>query len=515
MKVVFRVDAGPKVGSGHIKRCMVLANALSKSGAEIHFISRESIGYFSKEIKALNYSLTLISNNTDNNEEKELSPVALQCDIFETRRAIRDWSDQVDWLIVDNYLLPEIWEKSLNIWVNNICVIDDFIHRKHNCNLLINQSRLETTNNVYNGLVPKSCKTLIGGNYALLDEEYSTKSRITKKRDCSVNRVLVFFGSADRANLTEKILKLIVEALKEASLDNNVIFDIVTTSANNKHRLIQKLCSQYKFFNFHRDLPNLVTLMLKADLVIGGGGSSSWERLCLGLPSFVITLSDNQVEFAKILENEKLITLIGHFDDFDDTQFKGNLTNALNFGVGSMIPENCHNLIDGLGASRCTAILKKETKNINIRNAVFGDKNKFLFLANDVLTRENSFETGIISRETHNEVFKNWLLNFDNVKLFIFENEAGELLGQTRFEYENNCWKIDYTISPSFRGFGYGKLVLKLGIRRLANELGLVCFLAEVKQSNRSSKKIFADLGFNVHTTKKNFIVYSFMTTNK
>ena len=78
MKVVFRVDAGPKVGSGHIKRCMVLANALSKSGAEIHFISGESIGHFSKEIKALNYSLTLISNNTDNNEEKELSPAALQ-----------------------------------------------------------------------------------------------------------------------------------------------------------------------------------------------------------------------------------------------------------------------------------------------------------------------------------------------------------------------------------------------------------------------------------------------------
>ena len=512
MKVVFRVDAGPKVGSGHLKRCLVLANALFKSGARIHFISCEGIGHFSKEIKARNYSLTLLSNKSDSSGEKELQSVALQHDIFETKKAIRDWSDQVDWLIVDNYLLTEVWEKSLNMWVNNVCVIDDFVDRKHNCDLLINQSILESTNNVYDGLVPKSCKMLIGGNYALLDEEYSIKRKLPKKRKFSVKRVLVFFGSADRVNLTEKILKLISESLTEASLDDSIIFDIVTTSANNKHRLIQKLCSQYKFFNFHRDLPNLASLMWKADLVIGGGGSSCWERLCLSLPSFVITLADNQVEFAKMLANEKLITLVGHFNDFNNTEFKRNLTNILNLGVESMIPENCRNLIDGLGANRCTNILTQEIKEINIRYATPNDENKVLLLANDMLTRVNSFCTEVITRETHARIFQNRLLNFDHLKLFIFENKAGELLGQTRFEYENNCWKIDYSVSPLFRGFGYGKLILKLGIRRLASELGLICLLAEVKQSNLSSKKIFVGLGFDVLTAKDDVVVYSFKT---
>ena len=512
MKVVFRVDAGPKVGSGHLKRCLVLADAFFKSGAEIHFICSEGIGHFSDEIKSRNYLLTLISNVPDNKENKNTEISVFEHDINETIRAISNWSYQVDWLIVDSYSLSYAWENSLNIWVNNICVIDDFVNRNHHCDILINQSRLGSTTDLYKGLVPNSCTTLVGEKYVLLDENYSIKSKVPKKRSGSVKRVLVFFGGADSVNLTKKIMLLIIQIVKSGFLENKVVFDVVTTSINRNHDSIRGLCREYQFFNFYIDLPNLISLMWNADLAIGGVGTTSWERLCLSLPSFVITLSDNQVEFAKMLANKNLITLFGHYDNFDEGHFKKSVVKVVNQGVNSLISENYNKFVDGLGAFRCVEAIRRKTKKLIVRYAIASDENKILMLANDKVTRENSFNTEIITSKVHKRVFHNWLSTPGMVKQLIFEDLNGQLVGQVRFEYENGYWRLDYSVSAHFRGVGYGQLILKLAIRRLTSELGLLKLIAEVKNSNKPSKKIFVNLGFDVHTAHKDFLVYRFET---
>lgn len=287
MKVAFRVDASSSIGSGHVMRCLTLADRLCELGAEIYFLCRELPGNMNCHIEAKGYRVCRLDL-----EGKLLGEGwAYLADVEQTKSALGAIGASVDWLVVDHYDIDARWEMLERSYTKKILVIDDLANRRHDCEVLLDQNYYPNMAHRYDKLAPQNCHKLLGPAHALLRPEFLEARK--KMRPChgKVERILIFFGGSDPTNETEKTLLV----LRRLNLPN-ISLDVVVGSAN-PHRLqIEKLCSEMPNTFFHCQILNMAELMVKADLAIGAGGASTWERCFLGLPALTVIVADNQAE---------------------------------------------------------------------------------------------------------------------------------------------------------------------------------------------------------------------------
>ncbi|MBP2655030.1 MAG: pseudaminic acid biosynthesis-associated protein PseG [Firmicutes bacterium] len=283
MKVVFRCDASMRLGMGHLMRCLTLATVLFRAGATISFVCRKSAVDLTARLRSRGFEVALIGNE----DTDEIVPVSE--DARETAAILADFQ-QVDWLVVDHYALGADWELVQRKYARNIMVIDDLANRRHDCDILLDQNLFADANMRYQGLLPDGCRPLLGPHYALLRQEfmeYRNNSRI----NTSKKRLFVSFGGGDFTNETAKVLN----AIRDADFTELVV-DVVIGAANLNYDKIAELCASISNVKLYREVDNMAELMAAADFCIGGGGSTTWERCCIGLPSIVITVALNQIE---------------------------------------------------------------------------------------------------------------------------------------------------------------------------------------------------------------------------
>ncbi|WP_432748548.1 UDP-2,4-diacetamido-2,4,6-trideoxy-beta-L-altropyranose hydrolase [Pectinatus frisingensis] len=312
MTIVFRVDSSTQIGSGHLMRCLTLAGQLQKKkNAEIIFICRNLEGNLSNLVKTHGYKLILLPAvdifvSKLDGYAKWLT-VPQDYDAYETVQQLKDLSP-VDYIVVDSYAIDKKWEIQIRSYVNKIMVIDDLANRKHDCDILLDQNFYLDKDIRYIGMVPQKCKMLLGPRYALLrDEFYQVKNRM-RIRDGSIKNILIFFGGSDLTNETMKALRAV------ALLKNNCITVNVITGKNNSHNdEIEKYCAQYDNIHYYCQVDNMAEFMNKADLAIGAGGTTTWERCFLGLPAIVIAVAENQVKICEDCAREGFIIYLGYY----------------------------------------------------------------------------------------------------------------------------------------------------------------------------------------------------------
>jgi UDP-2,4-diacetamido-2,4,6-trideoxy-beta-L-altropyranose hydrolase len=295
MNVVFRVDSSVTIGTGHVMRCLTLAKQLKQMNANVSFICRELEGDLINFIKDNEFTVYILSkamiSEADNNAIFKWYKENWQQDVRETQYLFETHIHSVDFLIVDHYGLDKKWEASLKPFTKKLMVIDDLANRKHVCDFLLDQNLYLNYQDRYKNLVPPECKQLLGPNYVLLREEFIEASRQKRIRN-EIHNILVFFGGTDPTNETVKAL----DAL--ALLDNNIKINVVVGSSNTRKDQIREYCDRYPNFFFHCQVSNMAELMNEADLAIGAGGTTTWERCYLGLPSITIIVADNQIELT-------------------------------------------------------------------------------------------------------------------------------------------------------------------------------------------------------------------------
>ena len=191
-----------------------------------------------------------------------------------------------------------------------IMVIDDLADRRHDCDLLLEQNYGSSALR-YRDLVPESCLQFYGPDYALLKPTYSNHRAQLPTRDDKVRSVLIYFGGGtDSKNLTGMaVWEFQAKMLKYIKL-------VVVVGAAYVHiASLKKQLEERGNATVHQQLPDLAKLMLKADFAIGAGGVTTWERCCLGLPSMVISIADNQRPASRALAADNIIQYLGHVDD--------------------------------------------------------------------------------------------------------------------------------------------------------------------------------------------------------
>ncbi len=501
MKVLFRTDASLQIGSGHIMRCLTLAESLRQIGAEVMFACRRLPGnlvglLFEKGFEV--YQLPM--ENFEPQGHCTAKP----------RVTVEDYSDwlgcsqdqdaqatlkaigkaQFDWLIVDHYGLDEYWERQLRPITKKLMVIDDLANRAHDCELLLDQNYFVNATSRYDELIPPSPSRLLGPKYALLRPEFAEAQKQLRPRTGKVQRIFVFFGGTDTDNLTG----LTLESLSDPTLEHLEV-DVVI-GINNPHKdKITAQVAQRPRTKLHVQIANIASLMAQADLAIGAGGSTTWERLSLQLPSITVTIAENQHSFTEELHEQGLIERIGdgHSVTVENLRqaLQGYLCSYSNLSEGSPQPE----LVDGKGTARVTYCLCKgiSPKDWLIRQATMADCALYWHWANDPVVRQQAFSKEQIQWEDHVSWFEE-KVHDEKTMLVLVVSQLGPV-GQVRFEYFQQQAKISYSIGRAMRGFGLAKHLMKQAIAFFQSHHSLGLY-AEVKPTNLKSVKVFEELNF-------------------
>ena len=355
MKICFRSDASVQIGTGHVMRCLTLANYLRACGHLCWFMFRSMPQSLQNLIALAGHDLIILETKSiyDTKSGEKLDHaywlnVSQEEDAAEAVLCLQ--TIQFDCIIVDHYALDEEWESRVVKYCRRIMVIDDLADRRHLCNILVDQNVGRKASD-YNTLLPIDATRLIGPHYAILRPEfaaYRSESLGRREIDITIKKILITMGGVDQNNYTGDILKVFKANDYSAELEIIVVMGSEAPWLNEVKKIGSQLNQSVKVLT---GVDNMAKLMANCDLSIGAAGSTSWERCCLGLPSLVFILAENQISVANELAKSGACILIENMPHLkktlDDILLNGDTSSCLPDLISSSSA-----LVDGQGTSR-------------------------------------------------------------------------------------------------------------------------------------------------------------------
>jgi UDP-2,4-diacetamido-2,4,6-trideoxy-beta-L-altropyranose hydrolase len=318
-----------------VMRCLTLADALRARGAQCRFVSRCDAGDVVDLIRQRGYWVASLPAAARVGGEEDAS---------ETRAALV--GVHTDWLIVDHYRLGESWEVAIRPSVHRLLVIDD-LGRPHQCDMLLDQNLETPIHARYRERLGEETPLLLGPQFALVRPEFAAlRSQALARRDGSLARLLVSFGGSDAENLTVTAL-----AALQRAWQSQWSVDVVIGSSNPNIESVEAACRKLPQATLHVQTARMAQLMVAADCAINAGGSTTWERCCLGLPGLVTVVSDDQVAIADSVARAGGHVLVGSGAQVgaeDYVRAIGALTRTQLIRMAQAAAVIC----DGLGAER-------------------------------------------------------------------------------------------------------------------------------------------------------------------
>ena len=335
MIAVFRSDASPTIGSGHIMRCMTLAEAFQKRDAKYIFAATDET---QKTVPLLGVSgFEIIAPE----QASVLKP---------------------DILIVDHYGLDESYETQARAWSKKIVVLDDLTNRRHDCDLLLDQTYGRRKDD-YETLVPSGCRIVTGADYTILRPQFAMARPRAEERRASGNRlkrVLVAVGSTNYNNIILKIIDGFMQVTGD-SLQIDIVLGSGASNLSDVRRAVSLLNDHGRHTaTLHLDVQDMAAMMVDADLAIGAGGTTTWERCCLGLPTLMLQLADNQIPTIEALTKAGAIIPIGHVSDLTPEKMAAYFeTAAASPGILNNLSRVSFGICDGKGLERVMTVLEE------------------------------------------------------------------------------------------------------------------------------------------------------------
>ncbi len=358
MRVIFRTDSSAQIGTGHVMRCLTLAEALRNNGAKCEFICRTHLGNLIDQIRQRGYEVISLSMDPDKLPDNFAADEVganydswlgtdWATDAYQTKFVITNM--EVDWLIVDHYSIDVRWEKELRSSCRKLMVIDDLVNRKHDCDILLDQNLGKKAIN-YKGIVPNNCNILCGPSYAMLRSEFTILRNYSLRRRAApqLKHLLISMGGIDSNNATGQILQSLIGCFFPK---DNKITIVMGSRAPWLEQVLILAAKMPWPTEVKIDVQNMAELMANSDLAIGAAGSTSWERCCLGLPALIGVLANNQEPIADALN------LAGAAMKFKDPTKINTMIKELTHDLTMLanMSARAAEITDGLGVKRVAA----------------------------------------------------------------------------------------------------------------------------------------------------------------
>ena len=511
---IFRVDCSPEIGIGHVMRCLALANRfLVNYGVSCHFLSRSLPDTYIKLIEESGHSVYLlpapvgVAYFEDGPAHSSWLGANWKEDAEQTILCIKSILTAMPTLVIDHYAIDIRWEKMLRPIVDEIIVIDDLADRPHECDFLIDQDYYPRPATRYDGLVPSSCELLLGPSYALLRDEFYEKFKVNRETKSSVNRILIFYGGSDKENITAMTIDAL---LQRQNLKLHV--DILVGAINSNIESLRIKCERLPNYTLHVQVDNVAELMDSADLAFGACGTTSLERMYLGLPAIVVVFANNQLQPTLTLERLGTVINLGDASTvttskllkaFDLVSRDLDLLKKMSLECIKLFGNDRNNL-------EKTLLIGKSNKydDLIIRNATISDREKiFKWRSADFVQK---FSSKIDTVSVHNQWFDSILLN---PKVFMFIASKNYIsVGVIRLDIDYSEIDQEYYglisiyLTEEGRYQGNGTKLIQFIENFIISKLpNLNMIAAIIHEENINSINLFKKLGF-IRVNKQKFI---------
>lgn len=307
MQVVLRTDATEMMGTGHLSRCLVLADAIKKSGGSCQFILGERNPTVARLLSYARYEVSFLGIDQGSTiEEDALATIGLL-------------PPALEWLVVDHYGLDSRWEALMRPHVNCLLAIDDLANRTHDCNILVDPGYGRSEQD-YAGLLPDRTQLLLGTRFAIMKDSFSERHN-TAPRWPDVRRAHVYFGGGCSPDWLPRYVKILMET-------NHSLTVMAVGRANS--RAMNFLLNQWvDRLTWHESVDDMAETLSSCDIAIGSPGTATWERACIGLPAGLLATNLNQVSILENLDRQGFCRFLGPAWLEDATLFTSGLKHFL------------------------------------------------------------------------------------------------------------------------------------------------------------------------------------------
>jgi len=475
---VFRVDASTDMGTGHVVRCLTLADALSEAGWRCAFACRPGTVEAVPSLTSADHFLLEL----DGAEAAEPQILA------------RRWPHGVELLVVDHYGLDAAFTRACRPWARRILVVDDLAERRHDCEILLDQT-LGRSEGDYRHLVPGSCRLLLGPQYALLRPQFAAARREALARRAAakpVRRILVSFGGTDPSDATSLALR----ALAESRLDVEV--DVVLGRAAAHLAAVSALAARLpQRTAVHVGVADMAALMRDGDLAIAAAGTSAWERCCLGLASIVIPVAGNQQANAAALTAAGAARVLPGTAAVDPAAIARALERLSEDGdARAAMSAAAAGACDGLGARRlvleCAPLaVSRLGKPVSLRPATAADAKLIFDWQSHPATRRFARNPEVPTWTEHKRWMSEKLAGRSGLmEIILHERQPAGVL---RLDHrEDASYEVSIFVDPAAHGRGVGAAALQAARWLMPN----VTLRAEVIAGNDASHALFRAGGY-------------------
>ena len=492
-RAIFRADASAAIGGGHVMRCLTLADGLIAKGWCVGFICTiETLSFF----PALANRVEVLH--------------AMDWRFLDAASLTQCWPTGCDVLVVDHYDLDSRFETACRGWAAKIVVINDLADRRHDCDLLIDPT-LGRRAEDYRDLVPDHALVLPGPDFALLRPEFAARRAEALAGRANIeqaNRVLVSLGFTDLGGISARVTRGLLDSGLPLSLD-------VVIGPNAPSQVaLEELASRDARLTLHVAPAGMAALMVRAHLAIGAGGTTSWERCCLGLPTVIVVLAANQRVVASSLELAGA-AVVAEITPGPNVKSIVECASDLIRNPSTLLAMSraAASLVDGRGRDRVLQVIlslrlpTEPQDRIVVRPATTSDSRSVFEWRNDPVSRANSHTGHVLGWDEHDEWFSRSLVDPDRVIFMGVVDD--EPIGVVRFD---RCgtqeFEISINLAPGRRGRGLGAKLLSSACSAFTINEPKACLAAQLKVANLPSRRVFEACGFEFVSEANGMFTY-------
>ncbi len=465
-----RVDASAQMGTGHVMRCLALAQGWQDLGGSVVFATIDLPDSLAQRL-AHNQITTLYLQALPGSTE----------DVQQLIEQVK--THGCTWIVVDGYHFGADYQARLCEAGCKVLFVDDYGHaERYTAQLILNQN-LGAKGELYQSRSPAS-RLLLGPKYALLRREFWAWRGLHRTIPAKAKNVLITLGGSDPDNVTQKALEAVV-GLHDPALQCTAIVG----SSFSQLATLKNWAKQHPHVDIRSNVTDMPEWMKWADVAIAAGGTTTWERCLLGLPSIVVVLADNQVSIAKALEDRQLATVV----QSSTASIQSALHELINnFDKRQQMARGGQALVDGWGVQRVLA--QMHPLPLELQPATQEHARLLYAWANQPEIRQASFNNAPIPWEVHQQWYTDRL--HDPLTQMWLICTPDTPIGLVRFQMEQDEATISINLCKEYQGLGLGHRVIQLACERFLDTYPSVRIQALIRKENRASVHAFQKAGF-------------------
>jgi len=350
-----RADANNEIATGHVMRCMSIADEMEQSNIKVCFLTADHNA--DVLIKKRGFEVKCL-DSVWNNLENEISEGKLITLLKNT--------DDLEGIIVDTYYVTESYLQILHDICKTIYIDDIFSLKRYPVDILINYNIYGEDLDYKSRCLPDT-EILLGTKYVPLRKEFKN---IDKKIREKVKAVFVSTGGTDNYNIAGNLLCEIFE--KKDSELSKLNFHVISGAMNKNLPYLLEMEKKYKNIIVYQNVSNISEIMLKCDIAVSACGSTMYELCACGLPIVTYSFADNQIPGIRKFAEKGVAFNCGDLRVEFEKTFNNIITHIEKLNKDYLLRRQKIKLVsevmDGNGAFRIFAEIKNKVNDMENNN---------------------------------------------------------------------------------------------------------------------------------------------------